>query len=109
MARTATKATVKKSVKSTTKTVSRAKATKPVSRAKASAAVIEEFNMHESIIESAGKIYNFLNENGEVSINKMKKELDLKNNFAELGLGWLAREDKLNYNVSGKTVNISLR
>ena len=38
--------------------------------------------IQEQIIESAGTIYNYLNAKGEVSINKMKKDLSLADNFA---------------------------
>lgn len=51
--------------------------------------------LQEQIGQSAGQIYNYLNSNGESTFSKMKKELDLKGNFADLGLGWLAREDKV--------------
>ena len=53
--------------------------------------------MQEQIIESAGMIYNYLADKGEVTINKMSKELDLDENFISMGLGWLSREDKLEY------------
>ncbi len=33
--------------------------------------------IQEQIIESAGTIYNYLSNKGEVSINKMKKDLSL--------------------------------
>ena len=55
----------------------------------------ERKGIQEQIIESAGQIYNYLSNKGEVSINKMKKDLSLNENFAEMGLGWLSREDKL--------------
>ena len=57
----------------------------------------ERKGIQEQIIESAGQIYNYLSNKGEVSINKMKKDLSLNENFAEMGLGWLSREDKLEY------------
>ena len=46
---------------------------------------------------------------GEVSINKMKKDLSLEGNFAEMGLGWLSREDKLEYTQKAKSVTVKLR
>jgi len=64
---------------------------------------------HNQIIESAGQIYNYLSDKGEVSISKMKKELDLSGNFAELGLGWLSREDKLDFTQKAKSVMVRLR
>lgn len=65
--------------------------------------------IQEQIIESAGQIYNYLNTKGEVSINKMKKDLSLSENFAEMGLGWLSREDKLEYTQKAKSVTVKLR
>ena len=40
--------------------------------------------------------------------DKMKKELDLKGNFAELGLGWLAREGKVEMSKKGTSTNVRL-
>lgn len=64
--------------------------------------------MMEMIGETAGQIWNYLNVNGETSISKMKKELDLKGNFAELGLGWLAREGKVEMSKKGAATNVKL-
>lgn len=58
---------------------------------------------------SAGEIYEYLNTNGETSFSKMKKELDLKGNFADLGLGWLAREDKVEISKKGTSVSVKLK
>ena len=58
---------------------------------------------------SAGAIYDYLNNNGESSFSKMKKELDLKGNFADLGLGWLARENKVDIQQKGPAVKVSLK
>ena len=69
----------------------------------------EKKGFHEQIIESAGQIYNYLSNEVEVSINKMKKDLSLGDNFAEMGLGWLSREDKLEYTQKAKSVTVKLR
>ena len=58
---------------------------------------------------SAGEIYNYLSSNGTTTFSKMKKELDLKGNFADLGLGWLARENKVEIQQKGPAVKVSLR
>ena len=42
--------------------------------------------LQDKIGQSAGEIYNYLNNNGESTFSKMKKELDLKGNFAEVQL-----------------------
>ena len=66
--------------------------------------------MEQSIGLSAGQIYNYLAENeGQTTFSKMKKDLDLKGNFAELGLGWLAREEKVELAKKGNSINIRLR
>ena len=66
--------------------------------------------MEQSIGFSAGQIYSYLAENkGEATFTKMKKDLDLKGNFAELGLGWLAREEKVDLAKSGNSLKIKLR
>lgn len=66
--------------------------------------------LQEQIGFSAGQIYNYLSSNnGTSTITKMKKELDLKGNFAELGLGWLAREDKVAFSKKGSSVSVSLK
>lgn len=64
----------------------------------------------KSIGFSAGEIYSYLEQNsGESTFAKMKKELDLKGNFAELGLGWLAREDKIELSKKGNSLKVRLR
>ena len=65
--------------------------------------------MMETIGLTAGQIWNYLNENGETTVAKMKKELDLKSNFADLGLGWLAREDKVEISKKGTSVSVRLK
>ena len=65
--------------------------------------------LEEQIGFSAGEIYNYLHVNGTTSFAKMKKELDLKGNFADLGLGWLARENKVDIQQKGPAVKISLK
>ncbi len=65
--------------------------------------------LQEQIGFSAGQIYDYLNNNGESTFAKMKKELDLKGNFADLGLGWLAREDKVTISKKGTSVSVRLK
>ena len=79
---------------------------KSTSSKKSSTQVLD---MQQEIINAAGLIYNYLAEKGEVSMSKMKKDLDLSGNFAEMGLGWLSREDKLEYTQKAKSVTVKLR
>jgi len=64
--------------------------------------------MQEQIIESAGQIYDYLAGKGEVTLNKITKDLDLDENFVSMGLGWLSREDKLEYTRKPKSVSVKL-
>lgn len=64
--------------------------------------------MMEVIGQSAGQIWEYLNDNGESSLTKMKKDLDLKGNFADLGLGWLAREGKVDISKKGAATVVKL-
>ena len=65
--------------------------------------------MQDAIGLSAGQIYNYLAEQDSlVTFSKLKKDLDLKGNFAELGLGWLARENKVDIQKSGNSIKVSL-
>ena len=59
--------------------------------------------------ETAGKIWEFLNENGAVSISKLKKSIDDCNDLIMQGVGWLAREDKIKLEKKGRTTFISLK
>lgn len=66
--------------------------------------------LQETIGFSAGEIYNYLADNkGQATFTKLKKDLDLKSNFAELGLGWLAREEKIEIAKSGNSIKVKLR
>ncbi len=107
----APKATVKSSSKSVSKSSAKSSvksAPKATASKKSSTAVMVEFQ--DQIGYSAGDIYNFLASNkGEATFTKIKKNLDLNGNFAELGLGWLAREDKVEISKKGANVNVRLK
>lgn len=64
--------------------------------------------MMETIGQSAGQIWEYLNANGESTLTKMKKDLDLQGNFTELGLGWLAREGKIEITRKGTSTKVRL-
>ena len=76
---------------------------------KSATTLSQDADIHQEIINAAGKIYNYLSDKGEVSISKMKKDLDLYGYFTEMGLGWLSREDKLEYTKKLRSVSVKLR
>ncbi|MBU0896649.1 MAG: winged helix-turn-helix domain-containing protein [Candidatus Omnitrophica bacterium] len=64
--------------------------------------------MKEKIIDAAGKTWQYLARNGETDISVLPKRLKEKNNIVFQSLGWLAREDKINYTHRDKKTIVSL-
>ena len=65
--------------------------------------------MQETIGAAAGKIWKFLRENGEVSVLKLRTNLKLSNSLVSMGIGWLAREDKIHIEKDKKDNKVSLK
>ncbi len=65
--------------------------------------------MIDKVGDAAGKIFQFLEKNGEVSVLKLKTGLKLSNSLVCMGIGWLAREDKLSIKDAKKDVKVSLK
>ena len=60
--------------------------------------------------ELAGKIWEALNEGGELTGKELKKAINTRSDKdLYLGLGWLLREDKLNVNEGEKDITVSLK
>ena len=60
--------------------------------------------------EAAGIIWKFLKQqDGPVTLSTLTKNLDLSSTFLMMGLGWLAREDKLTIEMSGNSYRICLK
>jgi hypothetical protein len=72
--------------------------------------IVKEVNiMIDKVGDSAGKIFQYLEKNGEVSVLKLKTGLKLSSSLVCMGIGWLAREDKLNIKDAKKDVKVSLK
>jgi len=63
----------------------------------------------EIIGTQAGTVWNALNENGKLSLKELKKVTKLKVNEIHAALGWLAKEDKVNFNDVEGDVEVSLK
>jgi len=59
--------------------------------------------------EAAGKVWHTLKENGEMSPAQLKKKTGSDDKTLWMALGWLAREDKVNFNQIKNTLKISLK
>ena len=65
--------------------------------------------MSETIGAAAGKIWEYLEENGSTSVTKVTKETELNRNEVQRAIGWLAKEGKLNFEMEGRTELLSLK
>ncbi len=65
--------------------------------------------MIDAIGESAGIVWQFLDTHGESSVNKIKNETGLSINDVQRAIGWLAKEDKLNFELKGRVETLSLK
>jgi hypothetical protein len=69
---------------------------------------IEEETMKEKIGWTAGKVWETLRSNGEMNISQLPKKMKEKSVVVQQALGWLAREDKINYHIKGSKIYVSL-
>ncbi|HZX11705.1 MAG TPA: winged helix-turn-helix domain-containing protein [Acidobacteriota bacterium] len=65
--------------------------------------------MKEKIGKTAGKIWDILQKEEEVAISRFPKMLDEKTSVVQQALGWLAREDKIDYRQEANRTLISLK
>jgi hypothetical protein len=64
--------------------------------------------MKDKIGEIAGKIWTVLGEKQNVNISRLPKILKEKGEIVYQALGWLAREDKINYHTKERKTFVSL-
>jgi len=59
--------------------------------------------------ESAGKVWQYLNEHPLSTPEQVNRSLKLQESLFYMAVGWLAREDKLAFEGEGKTMKLSLK
>jgi len=64
--------------------------------------------MKDKIIEAAGKTWRFLGQNGQTNVSQLPKSLQEKDEVVLQALGWLAREDKINYTIKNRRTFVAL-
>ncbi|MFH2035929.1 MAG: winged helix-turn-helix domain-containing protein [Candidatus Zixiibacteriota bacterium] len=64
--------------------------------------------MKEIIGLTAGKIWTMLKKKNEVSLSQLPKVVNEKQVIVYQALGWLAREDKIEYITKGKATMVTL-
>jgi hypothetical protein len=65
--------------------------------------------MNEEIGTMAGAIWRALEVNGEMTLAKLKKNLEAESPLFDWGIGWLAREDKIDLSVEKRTTRVCLK
>lgn len=65
--------------------------------------------MNEIIGDAAGKVWHYLDKNGEASVSKVTTETGLGKNEVQRAIGWLLKEDKLQIETVGRTETLSLK
>ena len=65
--------------------------------------------MNDTIGSAAGMVWQYLNENGAASASRIASETGLDSKQLQRAIGWLAKEDKLLFDTSGRYEIISLR
>jgi predicted RNA-binding protein (virulence factor B family) len=65
--------------------------------------------MNSVIGDAAGKIWQYLNDNGSSSANKIEKDTGISKNDIQRAIGWLSKEDKLIIETKGRVETISLK
>jgi len=63
----------------------------------------------QSIGETAGKVWEFLNEKGEANIIQLMQGVEADAGLILQAIGWLAREDKISIEKKGVYVIYSLK
>jgi hypothetical protein len=64
--------------------------------------------MKEKVIEAAGKAWRYLGQNGQTSVTQLSKILKEKDEVVLQAVGWLAREDKINYTIKNRRTFVAL-
>ena len=65
--------------------------------------------MIEEIGTVAGEIWNLLNERSELSVSRVIAEINATQSTAYMALGWLAKEDKLEFVKKSRGVFVRLK
>ena len=65
--------------------------------------------MNDDVGEVAGEVWDFLNEEGKSSLSAVNKAISEPRSRVNMGIGWLAREDKLEFDAEGRGVSVELK
>ena len=64
--------------------------------------------MKEQIGQTAGAIWKVLQTKDKLALSQVPKAINEKESLAFQAVGWLAREDKIEFRTEGKTTYVTL-
>jgi hypothetical protein len=62
-----------------------------------------------TIGETAGRVWHTLDEEGQLRLTTLQRQIEVPSMLLHLALGWLAREDKIEITGDGKSYQVRLR
>jgi len=65
--------------------------------------------LNTTIGDAAGKVWEYLDKNGPSSVTKIATDAEISKNDMQRAIGWLAKEDKLEVEVKGRTETLWLK
>jgi len=65
--------------------------------------------MISKIGRTAGEIWNYLSEHDEATLSRLSKDLNKTERLISMAIGWLAREEKLQFRQERRAYYISLK
>jgi hypothetical protein len=70
---------------------------------------MQEMEINGQVGETAGRIWQVLNNEGPQTFPQLKKKLNGSGELLSFALGWLAREDKVGITQEKKIVKVALK
>jgi predicted ArsR family transcriptional regulator len=64
--------------------------------------------MHHDVGETAGKVWHLLHQRGPATVAEIATGVGCQREAVERAIGWLAREDKLDFHGTGHGEKLSL-
>ena len=71
--------------------------------------VMELAVVNLTIGETAGRVWRVLDQEGQMKLPALQKQVGVPSTLLHLALGWLAREDKVDITAEGRTYMVRLR
>ncbi len=65
--------------------------------------------MIQQIGEVAGKVWHTLDEEGQLRVSALQRQIGVAPALLHMALGWLAREDKIEVEPAGRSYRVRLK